>query len=138
MRVFGGVTSNSHTLNRRTALKRLAAVTGSGLLFGSGTLSASALPDGAITEEEYEPPFPDAPVLEIADEVKQLGNRYDLLVGDKDQKLEYLDKADLDRETYRPTREFLIDLWQAYPTERVTDGNVTTVRIKNGIFSRSR
>jgi len=131
------VTTNSHTLTRRTALKSLAAVTGSGLLFGSGTTSASALPDGAISEEEYEPPFPDAPVLEIADEVKRLGNRYDLLVGDKDQKLEYLDQADLDRETYRQAREFLIDLWRAYPTERVTDGNVTTVRLENGIFSDS-
>lgn len=131
------MTSNSHTLNRRTALKSLAAVTGSGFLIGSGTTSASALPDGAISEEDYEPPFPDAPVLEIADEVKQLGNRYDLLVGDTDQKLEYLDNADLDRETYRQTREFLIDLWRAYPTERVTDGNVTTVRLKNKIFSES-
>ncbi|NEU56338.1 hypothetical protein [Halorussus sp. MSC15.2] len=103
--------------SRRTVLKSLASV--SAAVAGVSGVSVATERTGADDADV----FGEVQRTVIDDTVKRVTPYDNLLVGDKDQTLAYLEEADLSTPERKRARNFLHKMWQKYPVRRVETEN---------------
>jgi len=115
---------------RRTFLKgsAAAAFAATGLSAVPGSSVATSGPE-PIDPDEHELPNSDVKKLQISEEVRDVTHHWALLTTDHDLTLQRVREADASEAQKQRVRAFLKDVWDAYPTERVTDGNEVTVEL---------
>lgn len=99
---------------RRNALKLLSAA-------GAATFAVPGAADDGPTPVSTLPE-PDAPVVGVADEMKELTNAWTLLTLDEDAVLRWMDRADADAAAVGAAKRRVTELRKDYPVEKVRTG----------------
>src|SRR6056297_3629032 len=102
--------------DRRTVLKSLVAASATGFAGVSSAAEQSSSDDPDRSSEVRR--------IVVDDTVKRVTRHDHLFVGDKDQTLAYIDRAELSTAERKRARNFLQKMWRKYPVRRVETEDV--------------